>query len=176
MSSPNSPNGERLKEVLEFCNEIDLKKVFWNKEDPVNYDRFISTAKQFDVIFTSDNRSIQRYVDDCGHENIYSMPFACQPVINPIGINYPLIQYVLQVLGMFANMVTENGKQGTSGCFEEVRHIFTTGSLEQMMQIDSHQITQDLSGGRCLMKNVVWHEAYKLFLNVNSVIILILCQ
>ena len=51
---------------------------FWKKEDPVNYENSISTAKRFDVIFTSDKPFNPQYKQDCGHEEIYQMPFACQ--------------------------------------------------------------------------------------------------
>ena len=172
MSSPNSPNGERFKEVLEFCNEIGLKKVFWNKEDPVNYDRFISTAKQFDVIFTSDNRSIQRYVDDCGHENIFPMPFACQPIIhNPIRNKLPV--HSICFAGSW--YVREHGdrKRQTKLLVDASKkydlHIYDrfygTNDANRFPSNYSRFVRGSMPYEECCMA----YRAYKLFLNVNSV-------
>tara|TARA_Y100000766_G_C18914134_1_gene610080 strand:+ start:1222 stop:5316 length:4095 start_codon:yes stop_codon:yes gene_type:complete len=172
MSSPNSPNGEKFKEVLEYCNDIGLKKVFWNKEDPVNYDRFISTAKQFDVIFTSDNRSIPQYVNDCGHENIHSMPFACQPIIhNPIRNKLPV--HSICFAGSW--YVREHGdrKRQTKLLVDASRkyglHIYDrfygTNDANRFPSNYSMFVRGSMPYEECCMA----YRAYKLFLNVNSV-------
>ena len=79
---PDNP----LRELLAHCRRIGLKTVFWNKEDPPNYDQFIDVARDFDIIFTTAEECIPRYREDCGHDRVYCMPFAAQPAIhNPIG-------------------------------------------------------------------------------------------
>ena len=56
----------------------------------MNYEKFISTAKRFDVIFTSDNRSIPDMSTTAGTKTSTQMAFACQPVIhNPIRNKLP---------------------------------------------------------------------------------------
>lgn len=172
MSSPNSPNGERLKEVLAYCDIIGLKKVFWNKEDPVNYDRFISTAKQFDVIFTSDNRSIPRYIEDCGHEDIYPMPFACQPVIhNPIRNKLPV--HSICFAGSWYVRDHGDRKRQTKLLVDASKkydlHIydrfFGTNDVNRFPSNYSRFIRGSMPYEECCMA----YRAYKLFLNVNSV-------
>ncbi|MEH7419427.1 glycosyltransferase, partial [Neobacillus drentensis] len=74
-----------IKEVLNFCEKNNIPTIFWNKEDPVHFDKFISTASQFDYIFTTDKNMIPSYREASGHNNVFAMPFSAQPVVhNPI--------------------------------------------------------------------------------------------
>ena len=68
-----------LRDLLRYCREHDISTVFWNKEDPPNFEFFIDAAKEFDIVFTSDADCIPRYREMCGHDRIYPMPFAAQP-------------------------------------------------------------------------------------------------
>jgi spore maturation protein CgeB len=80
-------NMKPLHDLLQWCNENDIPTVFWNKEDPVHFERFIDTAKRFDHIFTTDENMIPSYCEQAGHDRVYALPFAAQPVIhNPIKI------------------------------------------------------------------------------------------
>jgi spore maturation protein CgeB len=74
-----------LKEVTEYCQANNIPTVFWNKEDPFNFEHFIEAASYFDYIFTSDSAIVPRYKEILGHDRIYSLPFAAQPAIhNPV--------------------------------------------------------------------------------------------
>lgn len=172
MSSPDSPNGIRLRSMLEYCSEIGLKKVFWNKEDPVNYEKFISTAMRFDVIFTSDNRSISKYKEDCGHEEIYPMPFACQPVIhNPVRNKLPTYQTC------FAGSwyIREHGdrKRQTKLLVDAAKnfdlHVYDrfygTSDRNRFPEEYDEFVRGSLPYEECCMA----YRSYKIFLNVNSV-------
>jgi len=78
-------NGQELQDILKWCNEHKVPTVFWNKEDPVHFETFLSTAKQFDFVFTTDIDCIHRYKGALGHERVYLLPFACQPAVhNPV--------------------------------------------------------------------------------------------
>ncbi|PFO80419.1 MULTISPECIES: CgeB family protein [Bacillus cereus group] len=80
-------NMKPLFTLLKWCNENNIPTVFWNKEDPVHFDRFIETAKRFDYIFTTDENMIPSYQERAGHNRVYALPFAAQPIIhNPIKI------------------------------------------------------------------------------------------
>ena len=68
-----------LRELVKCCRERRIPTVFWNKEDPPNFDVFIDAAKDFDLIFTTDEECIPKYKRVCGHDRIYLMPFASQP-------------------------------------------------------------------------------------------------
>lgn len=77
--------GQELKDVLDWCRMNAVPTMFWNKEDPVHYTTFLSTAQLFDHVFTTDIDCIAQYKAALGHERIYLLPFACQPKLqNPI--------------------------------------------------------------------------------------------
>lgn len=74
-----------LLEVVEWCRERRVPSLFWNKEDPVHFETFLTAARLFDHVFTTDIDCIHRYKGRLGHDRVYLLPFACQPRIhNPI--------------------------------------------------------------------------------------------
>ncbi|HAA98907.1 MAG TPA: methyltransferase type 12 [Alteromonas macleodii] len=80
--------GHRSTEVInivEWCKQRNIPTVFWNKEDPIHFETFLNTAKLFDFVFTTDIDCIHRYKAALGHDNVFFLPFACQPKSsNPI--------------------------------------------------------------------------------------------
>ena len=73
--------------VIAWCRVNGVPTVFWNKEDPVHFDGFLTTAKQCDWIFTTDIDSIPGYRTAVGHDRVHLLPFACQPATtNPIEV------------------------------------------------------------------------------------------
>ncbi|WP_372028586.1 glycosyltransferase [Pseudomonas kurunegalensis] len=78
-------NSQELQDILNWCRLNKVPTVFWNKEDPVHFETFLTTAKQFDHVFTTDIDCIHRYKGALGHDRVYLLPFACQPALhNPI--------------------------------------------------------------------------------------------
>ncbi|MBX3395488.1 MAG: heparinase II/III family protein [Phycisphaerae bacterium] len=74
-----------LKSLVDHCRAKNIPTVFWNKEDPANYQHFIGSAIWFDYILTTDSDCIERYAKAAGHRRIGVLPFAAQPRIhNPI--------------------------------------------------------------------------------------------
>ena len=75
-----------LQALVTYCRSRGIPTVFWNKEDPPNFEGFIDAAAQFDYVFTTDANCIPRYRERLGHERIAPLPFAAQPALhNPIG-------------------------------------------------------------------------------------------
>ncbi len=78
-------NASELQQIVRWCRSRGVPTVFWNKEDPVHFETFLTTAKQFDFVFTTDMDCIHRYKAALGHNQVYFLPFACQPSVhNPI--------------------------------------------------------------------------------------------
>ncbi len=74
-----------LRDLIAYCREHSIPTVFWNKEDPVNFEVFKDVAAEFDYVFTTDARCIPRYKEIVPHDRVYALPFAAQPAIhNPI--------------------------------------------------------------------------------------------
>jgi spore maturation protein CgeB/glycosyltransferase involved in cell wall biosynthesis len=76
---------QEIKAIVEWCRSRSIPAAFWNKEDPVHFDTFLTTATLFDAVFTTDIDCIHRYKAALGHDRVYLLPFACQPNLsNPI--------------------------------------------------------------------------------------------
>lgn len=73
---------QELVGIVDWCREHRVPTVFWNKEDPVHFETFLNTAKLFDYVFTTDIDCIHRYKAALGHERVYLLPFAAQPLAN----------------------------------------------------------------------------------------------
>lgn len=76
---------QEVQDILAWCRAQKVPTVFWNKEDPVHFETFLTTARLFDHVFTTDIDCIHRYKAALGHERVYLLPFAAQPKLsNPI--------------------------------------------------------------------------------------------
>jgi glycosyltransferase involved in cell wall biosynthesis len=71
-----------LQGIVKWCGAKKIPTVFWCKEDPIHFETFLNTAKLFDYVFTTDIDCIHRYKAALGHDRVYLLPFACQPVTN----------------------------------------------------------------------------------------------
>jgi glycosyltransferase involved in cell wall biosynthesis len=81
-----------LSELIDFCRSSGIPTIFWNKEDPVHFNRFKSTAELFDVVLTTDANCLEGYWDNRGPhlKALGSMSFWAQPDIhNPMGTSRP---------------------------------------------------------------------------------------
>lgn len=73
------------QDLIDYCKKSRIPIVFWNKEDPFHFGRFLPIAKQADVVFTTDVDCIEKYKFKVGHDRVYLLPFAAQPAShNPI--------------------------------------------------------------------------------------------
>ena len=74
-----------LLDILKYCNDNGIPTIFWNKEDPTNFNAFYDTALRFDHIFTTDEDCVKRYKEEYGHNSVYCLLFGAQPkLFNPI--------------------------------------------------------------------------------------------
>ncbi|MFQ5805051.1 MAG: glycosyltransferase [Phycisphaerae bacterium] len=74
-----------LLELVQWCKSRGIPTVFWNKEDPPNFERFIHAAALFEHVFTTDQNCIPAYRERLGHDRMHALPFAAQPAVhNPV--------------------------------------------------------------------------------------------
>lgn len=76
-----------LVELIEHSRSLGVPVLFWNKEDPVHFNRFKRTASLCDYVFTTDARTIVDYnqLPDNVIKTVASAPFAAQPLLhNPL--------------------------------------------------------------------------------------------
>ncbi|SEH05612.1 glycosyltransferase family protein [Candidatus Venteria ishoeyi] len=86
----NAPPDNQLSELIQWAKKSDIPTVFWNKEDPSNFERFIETAIKFDYIFTTDENCIEQYRKHTSAEKyIAALPFAAEPSIHNSHLKSP---------------------------------------------------------------------------------------
>ena len=165
--------------VNEF-KEKSIPAVFWNKEDPPHFEDFLDCARLFDFVFTSDERKIEDYRRELGHDRVASLSFGAQPAFhNPVR---PLVQERRDVAfaGMyFAHKFPERREQmdivlgGAIDVSHKLPHgvdIFSRqhGGDEKYqfpVPYDRH-VVGSLDYDRMLSA----YKYYNVFLNVNSVV------
>ena len=94
-----------FQEILPFYRSLDIPIVFYSKEDPPNYEHFLSFAQQADYIFTSAEEMIERYQQDCPQaKSIDVLPFGINPKHHsPIGSQQGSLQPVVPFAGSWFN-------------------------------------------------------------------------
>ena len=167
--------------LMAWCRTKSIPTVFWNKEDPPHYDDFLPAAREFDMVFTSDSDRIPSYVVDLGHDRVAALPFAAQPAIhNPMRSGQGRHSRGVAFAGMyFAHKYPERRQQmdlllsaardaGTqSGPRLEIFSRQLGGDSNYQFPVPfSEHVVGSLDYGQMLTA----YRAYKVFLNVNSVV------
>ena len=77
----------QLRALVAWFRDRGLPTVFWNKEDPVHFDKFAEAASLFDIVYTSDENSVERYRAQGGAASfVGTLQFAAQPRLHhPFG-------------------------------------------------------------------------------------------
>ncbi len=71
-----------LPDLVAWCRQRGVPTVFYNKEDPPNFEFFIAAARLFDWVITSDANCLAAYRSRLGHDQVLALPFAAQPRLN----------------------------------------------------------------------------------------------
>ena len=82
---PDHPerNNDALARVVTEARTLGVPSVFWNKEDGVHFERFIASARLFDLVLTVDASCIPRYRAALDPQvTVGVLPFAVQPAIH----------------------------------------------------------------------------------------------
>ena len=166
-----------LAELLAWCREQGIPSVFWNKEDPPNYQRFIATAKLFDQVFTVDAGCIEDYRRDLGHDRVGLLPFGAQPRIhNPVrhdrnGARRP---YEVAFAGTyFGEKHPERRAQMEyvlAPALPLGLHIYSRMQHDDERYQFPAKYQGSIVGSLPYEKMLAAYTSYKVFLNVNSVV------
>ena len=80
----NTP-GQELVELVSACRARGIPTVFWNKEDPVHFERFADTARLFDLVLTTAQERVAQY-KGLAVPKVAVLPFAAEKTFHhPIG-------------------------------------------------------------------------------------------
>ena len=86
LANEKSTKRKELYKIINFYKKNNVKTVFYSKEDPVNYEKFIGIAKKCDYVFTTAEEKVESYKTACKHDNVFVLEFGVNPLYhNPIG-------------------------------------------------------------------------------------------
>jgi spore maturation protein CgeB len=84
--NPHHEQKLALKAAIQIAKSKKLRTVFYNKEDPMHFDKFLPIAAEADVIFTSDSDCVDRYREKFPEKTVEVMKFAAPSnTCNPLG-------------------------------------------------------------------------------------------
>lgn len=168
---------DEIKELIRYCNAKNIPTIFWNKEDPFHFEKFIDTAKLFDYIFTTDRDMIKKYKEITNNENVYVMPFAVQPKLhNPI-VEYEKINGICFAGSYYGNRHEDRRKD-----MEEILDLcknYTLYIYDRNYEQNTKNPNSQMKFPERFNENIVGnldykyinkaYKGYKLTLNVNSI-------
>ena len=175
-SYPDSIGLPDLTALIDWCRARGIPTVFWNKEDPVHFEKFKEAAQLFDVVFTTDvdRAAAYRQLPRLENRIVAPLPFAAQP-----RLHYP---------GPFAG---RDSRPVFAGTFYRNRHPERIGQMEMLLDaaLEHDLVIYDRMGGAVsdsfgypdrFQGNIVGSVPYpqmvevyrrhRVFLNVNSVV------
>ncbi|PLS37021.1 hypothetical protein CYV26_00855 [Carnobacterium maltaromaticum] len=172
----NQDKSELFK-LLAWCKQRDIPTVFWNKEDPIHFDKFIDAAERFDYIYTTDANMIERYQKCCKHTNVYALPFSAQPKFhNPIELPIGRKAKVSFAGSYYANRHVER-KNDMDGVLE-VAMIKGLDIYDRNFEKNQHAVTDfsfperfrsSVKGSLPYNKIPIAYKGYEYMVNVNSI-------
>jgi spore maturation protein CgeB len=171
--APDGPS-QTLRDLVAWCRDQGIPSVFWNKEDPPNFDLFIEAAKLFDHVFTTCGEMVPRYREILGHDRVGVLSFGVQPRIhNPVAVPGGR-KHEVAFAGTYFNHKHPRRAEQMKTVLEPARafglHIFS-----RMLERDSRfqfpgQYDRHVVGTLPYERMPAAYKSYKVFLNVNSVI------
>ncbi|MCG5217571.1 glycosyltransferase family protein [Streptosporangium sp. KLBMP 9127] len=173
MTGTKAPKQELL-DLIAWCNEEGIPTVFWNKEDPPNFEFFIDTAKLFDHVYTCDGDMVPRYREVLGHDRVDVLQFAAQPrVHNPIQTPKGRLHDVVFAGMYFRNKHPERREQMET-VLAPIRdlglHIFARNGEVDEKYAWPDEYKPHIVGELPYEQMLAAYKMYKVFLNVNSVL------
>lgn len=111
----NKNMNQQLKNLVDYCNKRKIPAIFWNKEDPVNYDRFKHNINNFKVCLTTEKNMIDEYRKSFRNlADVSVMPFFFQPKLHnpkPIACIPELESKVVFCGGLYVSEFPDRSKR-----------------------------------------------------------------
>ncbi|MEX3611029.1 glycosyltransferase [Rothia sp. LK2588] len=163
-------------ELIDRARELKIPTIFWNKEDPVHFNRFQKTAVRCDHIFTTDANMVGSYLSNplCESKTASTLPFYAQPRIhNPLEGALPYEDSVAYAGTYYGDRYKERSKQ--------LRNLLTTARPYKLAIYDRQlavenspyhfpaEFQQDIKGVLPYNQIIDSYKAHLAQINVNSV-------
>lgn len=180
LTGPSGPKDD-VRQLVAWCKSEGIPTVFWNKEDPPHYEEFLEAARLFDFVFTTDEDRIPDYRRDLGHERIGTLKFAAQPKLhNPVRTPASGSRRDIAFAGMYFKHKFAERRAQMEILLGAALDI--SPRLKFGLDIFSRQFGSDgryqfpqpfathVRGQLSYLQMLRAYKAYKIFLNVNSVV------
>jgi spore maturation protein CgeB len=173
VGAPAGPS-RALRDLVAWCRGEGIPTVFWNKEDPPNFDIFIAAAKLFDHVFTTCGEMVPKYREILGHDRVGVLSFAAQPRIhNPVNVPGGR-KHEVAFAGTYFNHKHPRRAEQMAAVLEPARgfglHIFSRMRANDKRFQFPEQYDRHVVGSLPYERMLAAYKSYKVFLNVNSVI------
>lgn len=173
MTAADAPR-EPLRDLVAWCRDRGVPTVFWNKEDPPNYDRFIDTARLFDWVFTVDADRLPAYRADLGHDRVGVLPFAAQPLVHNPVLPERAREHDVVFAGTFFAEKHPVRREQMATVLEPATafglHIYSRMQGDDERYQFPDRYAPHVVGSLPYERMLDAYKAYKVFLNVNSVV------
>lgn len=180
LTGPDAPT-QPVRDLVAHCREHGIPTVFWNKEDPPHFEDFLETARLFDHVFTTDVTLLPRYREALGHDRVDVLPFAAQSAIhNPVRPAHGHQERDVAFAGMyFAHKFPERREQMDTllgGALDASARMGTGLEIFSRYLGDDERyqfpgaLAERVVGSLDYPRMLTAYKAYKVFLNVNSVV------
>lgn len=177
----NNGPGEAVRRLIAAARGMDIPVVMWNKEDPPHYSDFLPLAQLCDFVFTSDENMIPRYRTDLGHNRVAALPFAAQPKIhNPVRPRHGWHARDIAFAGMYFHHKYPERREQMDFLLEGARQagearrlgleIFSRYLGSKLEYQFPAEYSRNIVGSLDYNQMLTAYKAYKIFLNVNSVV------
>lgn len=165
-----------LKAMVQYCRSRGIPTIFWNKEDPVHFNRFRLTAKLFDHVFTTDGDRIPAYFAHRGQHcrTIGSLPFWAQARLhNPLPVEAGSDQTVAYGGTYYGNRYPQRSAELAS-LLEALKPFGVSIYDRQANLPDSpyhfpEELRENVRGGLTYAEMLQAYKSHPVHLNVNSV-------
>lgn len=165
-----------LVALIAYCRSKSIPTIFWNKEDPVHFNRFRRTAKYFDVVLTTDANCLQDYWEHRGGnlKALGSLSFWAQAEIhNPMGTSRAYSHSVAYGGSYYGDRYAERSKE-LRAILEGARPQGLTIYDRQADNPDSPYkfppaLQEYVQGGLTYEEMVEAYKSHPVHVNVNSV-------
>ncbi|WP_431789741.1 glycosyltransferase family protein [Kocuria palustris] len=172
---------EPFRELVAEFRAQGIPTVFWNKEDPPHYDDFLECAGLFDIVLTSDSNRVEHYRRDLGHDRVGVLAFAAQPAVHsPVRPARGVDARDVAFGGMyFAHKFPERREQmdlllggaaDVSPKMPRGLEIFSRYLGDDERYQFPAPLDRRVVGSLDYAQMLTAYQAYKVFLNVNSVV------
>ncbi|MHA7155898.1 glycosyltransferase [Arthrobacter sp. TMN-50] len=165
-----------LRLLLEYCRTNSIPTIFWNKEDPIHFNRFRQTATHFEHVFTSDDVSIRRYLESAGEflKTVASLPFYAQPALhNPLPSTREYSHTVTYAGSYYGARYKERSDQLHSLLAAALPSGLTIYDRQHLNEDSPYKFPPELAshviGGLPYADMVQAYKAHPIHVNVNSV-------